>query len=218
MTYRLYVQPLTEKTKLESKDSELLVNTRTGHLIVNDQSATKDIEGELFSQKYLVSTLKSIITLLETEISNLEALYQTKLSETNDLYNRMNGLKELLAQIIAILNTLENQIRQNTVDIWSFVDIIATIIPKVVEKLPGIFSIQRRLSELTYLYNFIKGYKTKTGTDLTNMRSRYTTVEKNVDSSAFQSTYDSWVTSLVNKTKGKISNKKVKSITFKHII
>ena len=219
MSYRIYTQPLMEKSKNKSIKGEIIVNTETGHISTKSSdgkinSATKDIESGILTQKSLLTLANKLVTTLEDLLPLLKDKYDKESDKLDDFNVRVKDLEVLIDKMNKSLIDIWNINEDNSYKLWIYYTSIENMLKGFVYEIPELFAIGRNVNELTYMHELLDEYKNKLATEMTTMKKRYTTVKTNVDSRVDKVTYDAFRSKLIKDYAALKSNNKVQSIKF----
>lgn len=222
MSYRLYTQPLTEKTGNKAVDGEIIVNTENGHLSIKNNtsivSATKDIEKELGLQKIILDTLDTILTLIENEVAASEINYVNVNNNTNALLTNLSELENGVSGLFTLVDSLDLTVKDNSFDLYNIYNTLSNLVVSITERESTVMNFSRKVEELTYIEGLLSDYKAKLTTNITTLGTFKNSVESNVDSRATKADYEAWKNSLIN-TYNNLAvtyGSKIESFTFTH--
>lgn len=182
--YRLYVQPLIEKSDNKPRKGELQVNNITGHLSVwngsEQVSATKNIETDLNLQKLWLRQIYDSLLKLHDELikqkKQLEIIY-------NDLFNIENIIKaveDLLDYIEKVQNQLENLVHANIQNTYIAYQKIIGYMPTFFKRYLEVLDVLRQIDELKYIYDETKEMMNSVASEYDKMTKEYDTVRDQV--------------------------------------
>lgn len=195
--YRLSVQPLTEKTNNKAVQDEILVNNTTGHISVINQdgrvSATKNIETELYLQKFWVKQLTDMVEKQLTEINSIIPKFNDADTTEKNFDAQITELEKLLVYIQQILKIVDPQISSNTYDLFQCYKKLVQYIPIFLKDYFAVIDVMRQIDEAKYIYDeTVEMMNTMQG-DYGNMINYFNTVMNKVNSLATKYEYLNWV-------------------------
>ena len=222
MSYRLYTQPLTEKTRNKAVDGEIIVNTENGHLSIKNNtsivSATKDIEKELGLQKIILDTLDTILILIENEVAASEINYVNVNNNTNALLTNLSELENGVSGLFTLVDSLDLTVKDNSFDLYNIYNTLSNLVVSITERESTVMNFSRKVEELTYIEGLLSDYKAKLTTNIATLGTFKNSVESNVDSRATKAAYEAWKNSLIT-TYNNLAvtyGSKIESFTFTH--
>lgn len=222
MSYRLYTQPLTEKTENKAVDGEIIVNTENGHLSIKNNtsivSATKDIEKELGLQKIILDTLDTILILIENEVASSEINYVNVNNNTNALLTNLSELENGVSGLFTLVDSLDLTVKDNSFDLYNIYNTLSNLVVSITERESAVMNFSRKVEELTYIEGLLSDYKTKLTSNIATLGTFKSSVESNVDSRATKADYEAWKNSLIT-TYNNLAvtyGSKIESFTFTH--
>lgn len=218
MSYRTYIQPLTEKSDHAAVDGELLVNTENGHISVYSAtddtyySATKDIYSEVQLQNFLIKAIGSMINDILTKLAALEPEVMKTRTAAQALQTVINEIRDNLAEIGRIQNQTKIQAEQTMQTLWLIYtqlgDYISTLFST---DLKVLYEVELLNAEYEYFINFHKKLFESHTENYDMLKEHYAEVKKLLASKVDKATYDAWVKSYVNRVTA------LPNVTFRHI-
>lgn len=218
MSYRMYIQPLTEKSDHAAVDGELLVNTENGHISVYSAtddtyySATKDIYSEVQLQNFLIKAIGQMIDDVLTKLAALEPEVMKTRTAAQALQTVINEIRDNLAEIGRIQNQTKIQAEQTMQTLWLIYtqlgDYISTLFST---DLKVLYEVELLNSEYEYFINFHKKFFESHKENYDTLKEHYAEVKKLLASKVDKATYDAWVKSYVNRVTA------LPNVTFRHI-
>lgn len=222
MSYRMFIKPLTEQTGAKPEKHEVMVNTSTGMIsVINSDnenvSGLKDITSKIALEKEIITFLDIVNNDINIAIKDLLPKYQNEYNKTNEIETQLEKLK-------SIKNNITNQlskIRDNNIDAYIMIQNFISLLYKIVDVYSktylDISKVERRVEHLIYLRGILNKNKFQMEKDIDNINSKKLKTKKFLDTKEYQSTYDEWVKDYVKRTLEVRNDKKINSLTFKHI-
>lgn len=219
MSYRIFTEPLLEKTTNKPVKGELLVNTETGHISVKSSnsisSATKSLQSDFDLQVNLVSLIEDTIENLDPIINDLGNNFNTESSKTNDFQKRLNALKILITEMKKSIVVIQGINQDNAYQLWLYYGIIKNLIDGIFSNLNYLYASERSINELTYIDSLLSNNKNFFSSEQIKIKSRMSDVTSNVNSRVDRTTYNDFRSDIINRYNNLRKNGKVQSINFK---
>ena len=222
MSYRMFIQPLTEKTSAKPYKHEFIVNTETGDISVNNSknnivSATKDIKRDIAKQKELIEVASQMSEAVYDELKNLDSEIKSEEDYIFRLENRIEELKELDKDISNVLE----QIKQMNVSSFRDILIISNLMEELIEVfsqvMPNIISFERFIANSVYLRDILMSNKLNIDTDVRDIKIKKVTVEELLETKKDKNEYVSWVNGLLQQYNNLGNSSYISNLTFKYI-
>ena len=219
MSYRVYVQPLVEKTENSATNSELIVNIENGYLSVqgNDgkKSSMKDIDGSLEAQKYVLKRLKTIFTSVEAELVSVLQLYSGNNQDMSDLITLLNAIESNITLVHNNIDAISTSVGSSSSIMWEYSSILSQLITSLFQQYSSLTSFERRIEELEQMNAALQSYKSTSTTQITSINSLLDSVENNVNLRASTADFNTWKNQLIASYMNLKNNfSQVESISF----
>lgn len=167
--YRVYVQPITEKSSSNPKDGELIVNTENGNISVknNDKtvSSIKEIKSQIEEFIYLLNIIKGYSESISSELDELDSNYTEQVLILKKNIELINYYEELANILKKEIDNLEIISKKQYVKIEGFLIECRKMIRNFFN-LDLFYKYKRIIEEISYINNLIKNIDEKYSKDL----------------------------------------------------
>lgn len=221
MSYRIIVKPLTEKTENKAKYGELIVNTESGHISVQNSteriSATKNIETELELKQLLFTNIITLLDSFDSRLVSTQALYTDSDAGLSNISNSVQLLRTRIATIYADVTTMTTNAKSTVSGLIEYYNIIWVLVQDYSKFEHKVIEYERITAEVRYIVTVIAPLDSNMRNESAEVVTKRDSVKANVNTRVDKSIFDSWKSGLIGKyinLKGNYSA--IESITFKY--
>jgi len=200
---RLFVNPIHEQTRSQYKRTELIVNTSTGHISIIDnnhqiKSATKDIEAELYMQKFWVTKLNEMLNTTYTYFHPFVQTYKSEHDKSDGYFKTLHDLENLMLSTEKLLFALNEQVSNQSLFLFKYYKKALEFIPVFLARYYSIFDVIRQIEELEYMRPIVTDMVNRTLQEITSLSSFYNSVQSKVNTKISKQEYLKWCDDMEN--------------------
>lgn len=202
MTYRLYLQPLTEYTETKPLKGEILVNTVSADISIADGnggsvSATKGMKTELDFQKYFLRLVAQDFQGMYGDLEILRNQLVGDKTETERIQQIVEEMKVLVNEMDTMINTLTFDLKEDYDSLVALYNKLASVSAIFGENTFRILQMERINNELSYMTGIYRSNNERIKQDVERMKVSKTEIDTLVNSKVDRSEVMSWVNAYV---------------------
>lgn len=222
MSFRMFIQPLTEKTENEPMTHELMINTSTADFSMKDSkgsyvSPTRKIKTDTAIMEQLLESIDVVSDEVSYNIRKLDQDLKKESTSLAVMEDRIKELKNLNKDIEIKLNKFKSSEMSNFNSILALYKMLDGLVAAFADIIPDMTSLERRSKHYYYLKKILLHNKNQLEKDVTAINKRFNEAKKLVNTKQDKKEYLTYVNNLEKEYNKLAKSSKIDKFSFKYV-